>query len=98
MASNHENNRFNSCRVYHFNKYSILITTMKHKHKKTLHELVESIIRTHLSVEVLPTSPIKTAVVEAIKVGERLGYDKGYNDAKAGCGKDTCDCEHSLTI
>ena len=64
---------------------------MKH-HKKTLPQIVDELVMTHLSTEV-HTPSVRIALIEAIKVGERLGYAKGYNDAKASCKQEICKCE-----
>jgi len=72
--------------------------------KKTKYSTIEEIAKSHLGVGDLSITDvrnlsvfsIRTALSEALKAGERNGYDKGYNDAKEGCGKPTCDCEHSL--
>ena len=70
---------------------------MKHKHLKPLKEIVDRLIIAHLGTNAI-TPAIQNVLVEAIKVGERLGYDEGYNDAKSTCSKETCDCENGLTI
>jgi hypothetical protein len=62
------------------------------KHNKTLHQIVDELVTTHLRTDA-PISSIRIALVEAIKIGERLGYSKGYNDAKAGCKQEICRCE-----
>ena len=74
-----------------FTKSLILIADMK-KHKKTLPQIVDELVIAHLSTD-MHTPSIRIALVEAIKVGERLGYAKGYNDAKAGCRQEICKCE-----
>ena len=61
-------------------------------HKPTLHQIVDELVTTHLSTDA-HTSSVRISLVEAIKVGERLGYAKGYNDAKAGCRQEICGCE-----
>jgi hypothetical protein len=72
--------------------------------KQTKHNTVEEIARMHLGVgdltvpdvRNLSVLSIRVALTEALKAGERLGYNKGYQDAKDGCGNPVCDCEHSL--
>jgi len=76
------------------------------KHNKTLNNIIEEISKKHLGVNIfmdnnnhnLSSSLIKIALIEAVKSGERVGYDKGYSDAKTGCNKETCDCEHSFVV
>jgi hypothetical protein len=62
------------------------------KQHKTLNQIVDELVTAHLSADA-PMSSVRIALTEAIKVGERLGYSRGYNDAKAGCKQDICQCE-----
>jgi hypothetical protein len=72
--------------------------------RETLKDIIERIATAHFGVGSLEiaevrnvsTLSIKSALTEAIKVGERIGYDEGYNNVKEGCDKTPCDCDDTL--
>ena len=75
----------------------------------TLQDIVEQIAKRHLGVGNLSVAEVrnlsvyslKSALVEAVKIGEKLGYSEGYQNAKSGCRvndqEEECDCE-SITF
>ena len=79
----------------------ILIYSMK---KETLNDIIERIASAHLGVgnllvadvRNLSTFSLRSALIEAVKAGEKVGYDEGYTNAKQGCDKKLCDCEDTL--
>ena len=67
--------------------------------------MVEKVAAAHLGINDISlkdyrdvsVSSIKIALMEALKVGERLGYAKGYRDAKTGYSKEVCNCKYEFT-
>ena len=90
LCLRNRSSRFESESVYHFRSFANTYYDMKNN--KPLHQIVDELVTTHLSTDA-PISSVRIALVEAIKIGERLGYAKGYNDAKASCRQEICDCE-----
>lgn len=74
------------------------------KNTKTLNDIVTQIAKSHLGIQdlsamrdhQLPLALVKIALTEAVKAGEKGGYNKGYADAKEGCGNPVCECEHNM--